>query len=422
MSKTIIAIIIIIIVAGLGCWIYQSTLAPEKEEEGGVALEKLEGKDIEQIPESELREICVKKSWPPGGCSVIADTKGRRLCEKCEELIGIEIQEQAEKEAIEEGIVKEEDITQITFFKGENINTAFDPDWSPDGSQIVFGRMDKGELGELYIINSDGTGLFKIGSPGIYSPAWSPVDNRILCNGWEEGENSALYMIDLDKDKTKKISFGIEYVMFQAWSPDGKKIVYMVYDDSNAPLPLHDSQCDGTGVSSSIWIMNSDGTEKTRLTTDEDGYCSDPSFSSDGSRIVYNKGFINPGVPFLVKESTNEIWVMNSDGSNKHMIYTTGDSLYFLHQRAWSKNNEIIFERIQWQKPPEIWVMNSDGTNPMPIVKPKGGPGSFLYADTAWDNTGTKIVTTQWKSAIHEGEETPEIFVDRNVVTFSWEG
>jgi len=223
-------------------------------------------------------------------------------------------------------------------------------------------------------------------------------------------------MIDLDEDKTKIVPFGIEYVMFQAWSPDGKKIVYMVYDDSNAPLPLYDPQCDGTGVKSSIWIMNSDRTGKTQLTTDEDGYCSDPSFSPDGSKIVYVKGFINPGVPFLVKESTTEIWVMNSSGSDKHAIYAPGDSLYFLHQRAWSKNNEIIFERIQWQKPPEIWVMNSDGTNPRCMLRPKEGPSAFLYADTAWDNTGTKIVTTQWKSA---SEERPDIFVDRNVVTFS---
>ena len=317
----------------------------------------------------------------------------------------------------DDGVIMPADLTQITFFEGEGINSAFDPDWSPDGTQIVFGKE-----GELYIINSDGTGLTKIGpsssSYNIYNPSWSPVDNKISCTGWDEGENSSLYMIDLDKDKTKKNSLGVQYVTFHAWSPDGKKIVYNVYDDSNAPLPLHDPQCDGTGVKSSIWIMNSDGTGKTQLTTDEDGYCSDPSFSPDDSKIVYAKGFINPGVPFLV-QSTTEIWVMNSNGSDKHAIYAPGDSLYFLHQRAWSKNNEIIFERIQWQKPPEIWVMNSDGTNPMPIVKPKGGPSSFLYADTAWDNTGTKIVTTQWKSAIHEGEKTPEIFVDRNVVTFS---
>lgn len=433
------------------------------------------GGDIEQMPESELWKLCEGESWPPGGCSAVPDPKGKELCEKCEELLGYvkgqdtwqmpesELRELCESESwpsdcsivpdsvgremckkckelpgyekkeVEEGIIKEEDITQITFFKGEDVNTACDPDWSPDGTQIVFGKANKGEPGELYIINSDGTGLTKIGpsssSYGIYNPSWSPVDNRILCSGWEDQKiKSGLFIIDLDKDKTKKIFLGVEYVGYQAWSSDGTKIVYTVYDDSNAPLPVYDSKCDGTGVLSSIWIMNSDGTGKTQLTTDEDGYCSDASFSPDGSKIVYNKGFINPWIPFLFKESPNEIWVMNSDGSDKHMIYTTEDSLYYLHQSAWSKNNEIIFEKTQCGlKPPEVWVMNSDGTNARCLLRAKGRPDvEFVYADIAWDNTGTKIVTTQFKSKAPEGPpEGPVIEVvevDRNLVTFYCEG
>ena len=321
-----------------------------------------------------------------------------------------EEEERWEEDIDEKGIINLDDLIQLTFFEGEGV--AADPDWSPDGTQIVFERHTGYEL-ELFIVNSDGTGLTKIGPENVFDPSWSPVDNRILCCG---GENSELYMIDLDKDSTEKITLA-EHAMYPAWSPDGKKIVYMVYDDTNAPIPYKDPQCDGTGVSISIWIMNSDGTGKTRLTTDEDSHCSDPSFSPDGSKILYNRGFMQPGVPFLVKESTNEIWVMNSDGSNKHVIYAPGDNKYYLHQRAWSKNNEIIFERIQWQKSPQIWVMNSDGTNPRCILKPKEGFGVFLYGDIAWDNTGTKIATTQWKSA---SEERPDIFVDSNIIIFPW--
>ena len=420
-----IIVILVLVIGGIVFWQLrpeEEVISPKgekeaeqipKEEEGeeGAVWEKLEWEDIEQIPESELQEICAKESWPPEGCSIISDPEGRRLCEKCKELIGIEIQEEAEKGEIEVGIVKEEDITQITFFEGEGV--VADPDWSPDGTQIVFGRHVGNERG-LYIINSDGTGLTKIGPDDVFDPSWSPVNNRILCYG---GENSELYMIDLDKDDTKKTTLA-EHAMYPAWSPDGKKIVYYVYDDSNAPVPFNDPQCDGTGVSISIWVMNSDGTGKTRLTTDEDGHCSDPSFSPDGSKIVYNRGFMHPGVPFLAKEPTGEIWVMNSDGSNKHAIYAPGDSKYYLHQRAWSKNNEIMFERIQWQKTPQIWIMNSNGTNARCLLKPEEGFGVFLYGDIAWDNTGTKIATTQWKSA---SEERPDIFMDSNIIIFPWE-
>ncbi|MBU2562431.1 MAG: right-handed parallel beta-helix repeat-containing protein [Nanoarchaeota archaeon] len=36
---------------------------------------------------SNLQERCEKESWPPKGCSVISDIKGKELCEKCKELI-----------------------------------------------------------------------------------------------------------------------------------------------------------------------------------------------------------------------------------------------------------------------------------------------------------------------------------------------
>ena len=74
------------------------------------------------------------------------------------------------------------DLTQITFFEGEGVTA--DPDWSPDGTQIVFGRHDENKR-ELYIVNSDGTGLTKIGPDDVFDPSWSPVDNRILCYGGE---------------------------------------------------------------------------------------------------------------------------------------------------------------------------------------------------------------------------------------------
>jgi Tol biopolymer transport system component len=368
-----------------------------------------------------LRGICKKVFWSPN-CNFISEPESRKVCEICKKLIGTE----------QKGIIKEEDITQITSFTGRSFGT-YDSDWNPDGTQIVFGRAgDIGDEQGLYIINSDGTGLTKIGDDVLYDPSWSPVDNRILCTGWVGDSNgfNELFIIDLDKDKTKKDSLGAEYANYPAWSPDGKKIVYEVYDDSNSPLPLYDPLCNGTGVLASIWVMNSDGTGKKQLTTEEDGYCSDASFSPDGSKIVYKKGFVNSGAPFLVKEPPNEIWVMNSDGSDKHMIHTTGDSKYFLHQRAWSKNNEIIFEKLQWQKPPEIWIMNSDGTNPRCLIKPEESPDGklLIYHDIAWDNTGTKITLSRHEvyegkmpDISHDIDSTSSHFKDSNLVTFPWE-
>jgi|GEM_PF-1337184 len=262
------------------------------------------------------------------------------------------------------------DLTRVTF-----LNYCSDPDWSPDGNQIIFERQKEGDRG-IYLINADGTGPTKVG-PG-HNPSWSPVDNRIIYRG--EDPWRSLFLIDLDKDLENKVKLVDQINEHGGWSPDGKKIVY----DS-----LHGSK------SSSIWVVNSDGSGKTRLTTDEDGYCMMPSFSYDGSKIVYLKGFATTAVGGG-KDEPNEIWVMDSDGSNKHMIYAPGNSTQYVFQRAWNKNNKILFMKAWYSgKPPQVWMINADGSNPKPVVS-----GSDVFGDPVWDNTGTKVAISRVQPAV----------------------
>jgi len=136
--------------------------------------------------------------------------------------------------------------------------------------------------------------------------------------------------------------------------------------------------------------MNSDGSEKTRLTTDEDGYCMASSFSYDGSKIAYLKGFISYVPGGGESEELNEIWVMDADGFNKHMIYAPGDSGQLLFQRAWNKDNEILFMRTWYRGSyPQVWMINSDGSDSKVVVA-----GPAVYGDPVWDNAGTKVVIT----------------------------
>ena len=65
------------------------------------------------------------------------------------------------------------------------------------------------------------------------------------------------------------------------------------------------------GNDTEIWTMNADGTGRNNLTQEIDAFEYSPSFSPDGTKIVYfrdpKKGFPTP-----------EIYMMNADGSNKH--------------------------------------------------------------------------------------------------------
>ena len=296
--------------------------------------------------------------------------------------------EQTSMEEEETESVEPSDLTQLTFFT-EQEGKAVDPDWGIDGSQVVFCLMKGGlDDAEIYLVNADGTGLTKIGL-GL-DPSWSPVEDKIAYSS-----NNQIYTMNSNGDGiaqlTTEFSSGSP-----SWNPDGTKITYTYYEDGKA----------------SVWVMNSDGTGKISLTTSSDGEYSLPSFSYDGSKIIYVKGPTWNTQLEMFPTKLNEIWIMNSDGSNKHMIYTPEDSFQWPFQRAWNKNNKILFMKNGISRElPEMFVINSDGTNPKQMVSPtySSGRPDYFYLDPVWDNTYTKVVAVRM---IIDGAQ--------NVVTFSW--
>jgi len=277
------------------------------------------------------------------------------------------------------------DITQLTF-----LDNTIDPDWSLDGSQIVF-CVREGERETLYLVKADGSGLKEIG-PG-FDPSWSPRQDKIAYE-----MNGQIYTMNSLGENITQLT--AEPTNGQpSWNPDGTKIIYTYY---GAEKP-------------SIWIMNSNGSGKTRLTTSADGECSFASFSYDGAKIVYTKGPIwNINFDKLPK-APNEIWIMDSDGLNKHRLYAPSDSYQWIFQRAWNKNNEILFAEspLKEREIPEVGVINSEGSNFRHTLSPEknflGIPECF-YLDPVWDNTGTKIVAV--KKVIGESQ---------NIITLFWE-
>ena len=289
-----------------------------------------------------------------------------------------QVEEQAEEQMVLPGEEEEEEeekpapiVTQLTFLD----DIIADPDWNSNGAQIVF-CIKGGESPTLHSVNIDGSGLKEIG-PG-FDPSFSPVEDKVAYE-----LNGQIYTMNSNGGDVTQLT--TEYSNAQpAWNPDGTKIAY-TYHGIGKP---------------SIWTMNVDGSGKTQLTTSADGECTLPSFSYDGSKIVYAKGPVWNTSLERLPTATNEIWIMNSDGSNKHKIYASSDSYQWIFQRAWNKNNEILFMKnpLQDKKIPEMFVINSDGTNPRCMVdSPKdsfGIPISF-YLDPVWDNSGTKVVAVR---------------------------
>lgn len=119
---------------------------------------------------------------------------------------------------------------------------ACQPDWSPDGSQLVYtspcrtkDETGKGYQGSsLYIVNADGTGKFSLPTTigGDFDPAWSPDGKRIAFTSLRDGFDE-IYMINLDTNAVTRLTKsqsvpGAIYARMGAWSPFGTQIVYVL--------------------------------------------------------------------------------------------------------------------------------------------------------------------------------------------------
>jgi Tol biopolymer transport system component len=143
-----------------------------------------------------------------------------------------------------------------------------------------------------------------------------------------------LYTVARDGSDLKRLTNYDVYTAEAVVSPDGKKIVF---------TSLKDGDLD-------IYTMNVDGTDIRRL-TNTPGYDGGPWWSPDGKRIVYRahhpkdpteltqyQELLKQG---LIRPSKVELFVMNADGSNQRQITALGGANF---GPSWSPDGtQIIF-------------------------------------------------------------------------------
>ena len=135
-------------------------------------------------------------------------------------------------------------------------------DWSPDGTQLLFFREREGgsSAGSLYTVNVDGSGEHQVtpdevAVQGSMGYRWSPDGSRILFPT-SDGE---LWVINTDGTGVtrlfvdEKVSHLRRSVITPTWSPDGTQIMFGLSPTPSAfdasPNGLYVIDADGTGLS-----------------------------------------------------------------------------------------------------------------------------------------------------------------------------
>jgi Tol biopolymer transport system component len=180
-----------------------------------------------------------------------------------------------------------------------------------------------------------------------------------------------IYIVDLVTQALVQISNMPEGACQPAWSPDGRKLVFI-------------SPCKGMDeiyYGASLYIINADGSDLTPVGSVPGGDF-DPSWSPDGKSIAFTS----------LRTGQMEIFAMSVDDPTSITQITKGAKSVESRQPAWSPDGSQIVYSVKRFGVYQIWLMNADGTEKKQIVR--SGVAFTDYLPT-WSPDGDLILFNQ---------------------------
>lgn len=199
----------------------------------------------------------------------------------------------------------------------------YNPRWSPKGDWIVFHAQ-----AQIFKIKNNGDSLIQLTFIGRnFFPNWSADGSRIIHDRTDPIDSAGVWIMNADGSNHRLVVRGRS----PAWSPDGLKIVFV-------------------GLGHQLYVADTTGSGAIQLTTLTGGTGTKyPSYSPTGDRIVFH---------YQLDGERPDAWVINSDGSNLKRLTTDGG-----HAPAWSPDGSKIVYTNTCQYEGYLWTMNPDGSD-----------------------------------------------------------
>ncbi|NQY74449.1 MAG: PD40 domain-containing protein [Candidatus Margulisbacteria bacterium] len=231
---------------------------------------------------------------------------------------------------------------------------------------IAYNSRETGNV-EIYLGDTEGKSTIKSTNVKGGYLAWSPDGKQFaFYHKYDERKTWSIHTMNSDGTNRQRLTHEKnKWDNSPAWSPDGSKIVFAreYWDSENIWHP-------------EIWIMNADGSEQTQIKSLRGG---GPYISPDG-RIVFHTEF---------KDKKGEISIADIDGNN--LIHLTDNEAEEQHPEISPDGKQIVFMSNR-DGNHEIYVMNIDGSNQKRITN---NDVDDWYP--SWSPDGSKIIFSSVK-------------------------
>jgi Tol biopolymer transport system component len=202
-------------------------------------------------------------------------------------------------------------VRQITTGKGSE----FAPSWSPDGTHLAVAASEPGAPPGIAVVDV-ATGAVDLVTKNPYAgyfdkePDYAPdgtrivfVRQRALVERGAARNLAALFVVNVDGSDLRQLTPWVDSVGTPKWSPDGRRIVFRGGCCVASP--------DQGGALMQLFIISASGGQPRQLTTDPFSSSYWPSWSPDGTRIVFTRYTLTQGEP-----PPQRLFTMRADGTD----------------------------------------------------------------------------------------------------------
>ncbi|CAN5816888.1 hypothetical protein BH18ACT6_BH18ACT6_26430 [soil metagenome] len=279
------------------------------------------------------------------------------------------------------------------------------PDWSPDGSQIVYDSFLSTNQPTIHVMNAEGTGITQISSTPCcnrdFQPNWSPDGQRIAFVSTrdgdgeyeiyvmqDEGEFAGPPAIRLTDDPAPPFGQGISDSQ-PTWSPDSSKLAFLSNGRGAGP-----DSCDLFVMDAADTNGDGFGDNLTRITFDDGFNCShfddvNPAWSPDSSMIAFDSP----------RSGDFEVWVV--DANHTSDIRNVTANLGYDGQPEWSPDGTQLMFVSSRSGSNELWSVEA----PRPLATSVASSESLVTLAAATQLTDNQSDETKpsWGSASGNG-------------------
>jgi Tol biopolymer transport system component len=246
---------------------------------------------------------------------------------------------------------------------------------SPDRSQILVmpgGSPPTPVTGGVISMAGTGFALLHLNDPtlNLVPGAWSPDGTRIAFEGWDDSDptRTGIYTGtagDVADVVRLTSSGGAPHEIPLDYSPDGAMLVFYRSVRAEPDFPID--------IGGSLWVVNTDGTDAHHLDTPPPNWWA--RWSPDGTKIMFASERNQP---------TGAIWTIGPDGSELTKVFEDPRG-FFPIDPIWSPDGSQIMFMLdpisnRFAHPTNVlYVMRSDGTGLTPLIR-----GSNFKSSPEW--------------------------------------